>query len=108
MPQGNEENNRRTFASLTRNITDTSRLIYLTEAHEALPTDSVELHDLFFSSQLPQAAFPRVSNDPRHPGGVNAVFFDTHVERVPHSSLDPGQPQPRAARLRWFTIDRLP
>lgn len=104
-PQGDGTGIRRTFANLTRGRMDTSREIYLTEAHEAMPTDSVELHDLFYSSQLPRGSFPRVSNDKRHPGGVNAVFFDTHVERIPLTSLDVGSPRPRAERLRWFTLD---
>jgi len=107
-PQDNGNDIRRTFASLTRNLTDTSRLIYLTEAHAAMPTDTVQLHDLFYSSQLPRASFPRVANDMRHPGGVNALFFDTHVERIPLSTLDAGQLRPRAIRLRWFTIDGNP
>ncbi len=98
-------NMRLTFASLTRMKQDTSRIIYLTEGHAKLPTDIVQLHDLFLSSQLPLASFPRIASDLRHPGGINALFFDTHVERMTHRAMDAGYPQPRSVRLRWFTTE---
>lgn len=94
---------RRLFASLTRMKQDTSRVIYLTEGHAKLPTISAQYHDLFYSSQLPLGAFPRIASDMRHPGGINALFFDTHVERMSHRHMDVGWPHPREVRLRWFT-----
>lgn len=104
MPQGADPTERRIFASLTRNRMDTSRVIYLTEAHRELPTNTVQLHDLFFATQLPRASFPRVANDDRHPGGIHALFFDTHVERMRVETMDAGSPRPRAERMRWFTV----
>ncbi len=105
MSQGADPAERRIFASLTRNRMDTSRVIYLTEGHRNLPTDTVQLHDLFFASQLPRGSWPRVANDDRHPGGnVNALFFDSHVERMNVKTMDEGFPRPRSVRLRWFTL----
>ena len=104
----NEVVERRLFASLTRMRKDTSQLIYLTEAHAKLPTNSGQYHDLFYSSQLPLASYPRIANDKRHPSGINALFFDTHVERMPLEHMDVGWPSPRVDRLRWFTTAPLP
>ncbi len=98
-------NQRLIFTSLTRMKQDTSRIIYLTEAHAKLPADMIQLHDLFLSSQLPLAAYPRIASDLRHPGGLNALFFDTHVERMSHRKMDAGHPEPRSVRLRWFTSE---
>ena len=108
MSQGADPGIKRTFASLTRNRIDTGRLIYLTEGHRQLPTDTVQLHDLFFATQLPRALHPRVANDDRHPGGINALFFDTHVERLRVTTMDAGFPRPRPERLRWFTFEQAP
>ena len=90
------------WRSLTRTSQSTSDLIYLTEANEGLPTNTAQLHDLFFSTQLPRASFPRIASDLRHPGGINALFFDTHVETMSHAKMDVGFPQPLGARMRWF------
>lgn len=100
--QGADTDDRRLFANLTRSDQASSSLIYVTEAHERLPTDTVQLHDLFVSSQLPLGAFPRIATDDRHPGGINALFFDTHVERMRRERMDVGWPHPLEARMRWF------
>ena len=78
--------------------------IYITEAHATVPTRIFVLHDAFLTSQLPFGAFPRISNDKRHPGGVNTLMFDGHVETMAFTRRDSGWPNPLADRLRWFTI----
>ncbi len=78
--------------------------IYITEAHERLPDTTFNLHDLFYTSQLPLGAFPRISNDRRHPGGINALFFDGHVETLGIKRLDAGWPSKIQFRLKWFTV----
>ena len=79
-------------------------LIYVTEAHKSLKVRDPTLHDVFFTSQLPFGAFPRIANDLRHPGGINALFFDGHAETMPHHRMDIGWSNPIGQRLRWFTI----
>lgn len=79
-------------------------VIFLIEAHADLPTRDLSLHDLFFTSQLPFGGGPRMANDQRHPGGVNALFFDGHADTMRLNRLDPGWPRSLAERLRWFTI----
>ena len=101
-PQGGGAPNRREFANLSDFDQPTSRIIYLAEAHARMPTDTVWLHDLFSPRQLPFGSLPRIANDARHPGGINVLFFDTHVERMPNRKIDPGSPRPLAERLRWL------
>ncbi len=102
-PQTDGTDDKTEFASLTRMDESTSNWIYLTEAHTLLPTDTPWLHDLFSSAQLPLAAYPRIASDLRHPSGINALFFDTHVESMRHQRLDVGWPHPLSERLRYFT-----
>ena len=81
-----------------------ARLIYITEAHQSLENRNHWLHDVFFTSQLSFGAFPRTASDARHPGGLNALFFDGHAETMDHHRMDPGWPNPLSRRLRWFTV----
>lgn len=82
-----------------------ARLVHITEAHTSLDTDDNQiLHDLFYTSQLPFGAFPRISNDKRHPGGVNALFFDGHAQTMSFPQFDVGWPHRLGLRLQWFTI----
>ena len=80
----------------------TSRIIYLAEGHRNLPTGSVRLHDLFSPRQLPFGSLPRIASDLRHPGGINILFFDGHVDRMQNRTIDPGFPRPLPERLRWI------
>lgn len=84
--------------------TNPARYVYLTEAHSSLPTDDLSYHDCFFSSHLPLGTAPRMSNDQRHPGGINALFFDFHAANMPIQRLDPGYPHTIEERLRYFTF----
>ncbi len=81
-----------------------SELIYVTEAHSSLPWYDYRFHHFFLGSQLPFGAFPRIATDQRHPGGLNALFFDGHAETMPLDVIDPGWPEPLDVRLRWFTV----
>ena len=81
-----------------------ARVAYITEAHAKIWADSVGLHDIFAASQLPFGVYPRTSNDMRHPGGINALFFDGHAETMPFHRMDAGWPNPIGIRLHWFTI----
>ncbi len=85
------------------NRTSPSRMIYLTEAHAKLSATTLVFHDVFFTSQLPFGQFPRVASDQRHPGGLNALFFDGHVENMALPRMDSGWPTTIGERLRWFS-----
>lgn len=86
-----------------------SRLIMNTEAHTSLPSrlpgDRIQFrfNHFFYSNQLPFGLYPRIANDVRHPGGLNAMFFDGHVRRMSLNTMDPGWPTPLEDRLLWFT-----
>ncbi len=94
--------NRRQFANLTKIDQPTGRIIYVVEGHANLPTTTMWLHDLFSPRQLPFGSLPRIASDMRHPGGINALFFDTHVERMALGKIDSGYPRPAAERIRWL------
>lgn len=81
---------------------DLSRRIYITEGHLRLSTSHLRYHDLFYTSQLPLAAYPRVANDQRHPGGITSLFFDGHAQVMWLHSVDSGWPNTIGHRLRWF------
>lgn len=85
-----------------------SRFIYLTEAHWSLPAtitrDWPFFHDIFFASQIPFGAFPRSSDDKRHPGGINASFFDGSARTMGFTAIDVGWPEKLQFRLKWFTV----
>jgi prepilin-type N-terminal cleavage/methylation domain-containing protein/prepilin-type processing-associated H-X9-DG protein len=83
--------------------TNPARVIYLTEAHHSLPTNDLQFHDVFYTSMLPLARFPRIASDKRHPRGISALFLDGHVVTMRQSYMDVGHPRPVGDRLRWFT-----
>jgi prepilin-type N-terminal cleavage/methylation domain-containing protein/prepilin-type processing-associated H-X9-DG protein len=80
--------------------------IYITEAHQEMPTGRRQwgtFLDLFIARHMPLAVEPRVANDQRHPAGLNALFFDSHVQTMSIFRMDPGWPAEAADRVRWFT-----
>jgi len=83
-----------------------AHIIYVTEAHVSLPWQNTgpRLHHVFLGQQLPFGERPRIANDQRHPGGINALFFDGHGRVMDHREMDPAWPNPLDKRLRWFTI----
>lgn len=81
-----------------------SRLILATEGHVSLARDELRFHHFFLTTQLPFGAFPRIANDQRHPGGLNALFFDSSVRTLRLTALDCGWPNSRGQRLRYVTI----
>lgn len=93
-----------------------SQIVLVTEGHKSLPAqppvnDNVisslpefRFHHFFLTSQLPFGAFPRVANDERHPGGLNALFFDGSARTIRLKTLDPGWPNTLAMRLKHFAV----
>ncbi len=82
------------------------RYIYITEAHAQMPTSQQwwgRLHDVFLPWNLPFGNHPRIANDQRHPGGLNALYFDGHVRTLPLHSLDDGWPRDVSLRIQRFT-----
>jgi len=85
-------------------------IIHIAEANQNIPGKLRDpeapwgnFHDVFSTQHLPFARVPRVSNDNRHPGGTNALFFDGHATTMAFSSIDAGFPNPVEIRARWFT-----
>lgn len=85
-------------------VTNPGRLIFVTEAHTGLRWDDFTFHHFFLASQLPFGAYPRIASDQRHPGGINALFFDFHARTLPLRTIDPGWPTPLGMRLSLFTV----
>ncbi len=84
-----------------------SRFVLATEAHESLERTSaftMRFHHFFFTSQLPFGAFPRISNDARHYGQIDTLFFDGHATSLSLKEMDVGWPNDRYIRLRYFTV----
>jgi prepilin-type N-terminal cleavage/methylation domain-containing protein/prepilin-type processing-associated H-X9-DG protein len=83
-------------------------LIYVTEGHTSLPyigsSSGTLFHHFFVGMHLPFAGRPRIANDQRHPGGLDALFFDGHAATLDLHQIDPAWPNPLALRLKWFTV----
>lgn len=84
-------------------------LIHITELNARIPTSTSDgnapwgnFHDFFMPRHIPFGSSPRISNDNRHPGGVNALFFDGHATTLSFSQIDPGWPLLDEVRLRHF------
>lgn len=90
------------------NQTSPAAIVYATEAHISLAEggnkEEFRFHHAFLASQLPLAGRPRIANDQRHPGGLNASFFDGHAETLPIKVMDPGYPNSLGIRLKYFTV----
>ncbi len=84
-------------------IVQPAHTIYVTEAHISMPWDDFAFHHFFLTSQLPFGQYPRIANDQRHPGGINALFFDGHAATMSLKKMDPGWPSSLGLRLSWFT-----
>jgi len=88
-------------------------IIYITEAHKALWEKDEEFdHDprfntFFMAAHLPFAGAPRIANDQRHPGGLDCLFFDGHVQTLALDTLDIGWPNPVELRIRWVSTPYL-
>jgi prepilin-type N-terminal cleavage/methylation domain-containing protein/prepilin-type processing-associated H-X9-DG protein len=92
-----------------------SQIVHVTEAHWSLPgvppnpgvispLPEFRFHHFFLTSQLPFGAFPRIANDQRHPGGLNALFFDGSARTLRLRTMDPGWPHSLGMRLKHFAV----
>lgn len=81
-----------------------ARLIFVTEGHKSLDVNEMRFHHVFLGNQMPFGAYPRMANDLRHPGGINCLFFDGHVQMMPLKRVDVGWPSKRYIRMKWFTV----
>lgn len=81
-----------------------ARLVMATEGHRSLETNDIRYHHMFFTSQLPFGAYPRIANDQRHPGGINGLFYDGHSEALALRKFDSGWPNTLGHRLRYMTV----
>ncbi len=57
---------------------------------------------------MPFGHLPRMLNDGRHLGQINALFFDGHASSMSIHTMDPGWPKDRYVRLGLFTVTKLP
>ena len=84
-----------------------AKLIYITGSAARLResfegTMLFRFHAFFIGAHLPFAGNPRIGNDRRHPGGMNALFFDGHAETMSLNQMDPGWPNALSIRLQLF------
>ncbi len=90
------------------NVASPSTLIYVTETHRGMTEngnkENFRFHHFFLTSMLPFGGHPRIASDQRHPGGLNAVFFDSHAETLPLKVMDVGYPNSLGLRLKYITV----
>jgi prepilin-type N-terminal cleavage/methylation domain-containing protein/prepilin-type processing-associated H-X9-DG protein len=86
--------------ALVKNPAET---IYVTESHVSLRWDDYRFHHFFLTSHLPFGHHPRIASDLRHPGGIDALFFDGHAETMYPVKVDAGWGNSVGIRLRWFS-----
>lgn len=82
---------------------DPAETIYVSEAHVQLKWDDFTFHHAFVMAQIPFGVQPRLANDQRHQGRMNAMFFDGHARGMRLHRMDAGWPNTLETRLRWFT-----
>lgn len=85
-------------------VVSPARYVYVTESHVSLPKQSVRFNTFFLTSQLPFGAHPRIATDRRHPGGLNMMCYDGHVETRTLKVIDVGWPNSLGKRLRFFSV----
>ena len=80
--------------------------IYITEVNTAIPWKNLgtRYHHAYLAAQLPFGGWARMADDQRHPGGLNALFFDQHVATLDLHEIDVAYPNFRDKRLRYFTV----
>lgn len=83
---------------------DPAETVYVSEAHVQLPWDEFAFHHAYFMTQIPFGVHPRLANDQRHQGRINAMFFDGHARGMRLHVMDRGWPNTIEERLRWFTV----
>ncbi len=90
------------------NVVSPASIIYVTEANTVMTEggnkDNFRYHHFFLTSMLPFGGHPRIASDQRHPGGLNAMFFDSHAETLPLKTVDPGYPNSLGLRLKYITV----
>lgn len=85
-------------------VANPSRLIYITEGSKYLSDIEMRYHHFFLTSQLSAGVEPRVATDQRHPGGLNAAFWDGHVDTNTLKKMDAGWGKSIGERLQLFTV----
>lgn len=68
-----------------------------------IATVGIRFYSVFLAYQLNHGGFPRVAEDWRHPGGLNALFFDGRVKPLPPIEMDPGCEVPLHNRIGLFS-----
>jgi len=85
-------------------VANPAALIFVSEVNTLLSDMEMRYHHFFLTSQLPFGVHPRIATDQRHPGGLNNLFFDGHVDTIAVRAMDPGWPHSIGERLRLFTV----
>jgi prepilin-type processing-associated H-X9-DG protein len=97
-------------------VASPSQIVLTTESHKRMPATrqppgtnqfpppEFRFHHIFLTSQLAFGLYPRMANDQRHPGGLNAGFFDGSGRTMTLRRFDPGWPNTLGMRLKHFAV----
>ena len=97
-------------------VASPSQIVMATESHGRLPATrqpagtnqypppEFRFNHFFLTSQLSFGLYPRMANDQRHPGGLNAGFFDGSARTMSLKKFDPGWPSSLGMRLKYFAV----